>query len=197
MASLWHLSEFQPVSRLGFVTAPTSLNGGQPNFARCLGLLPHKGMLPRAKFTASKSCVLLYWQRYCTALEHCASAKHCGSIRQRTPPVFGWTAITLVIGPHCSLFFRFGRPFVKRFALCYRTVMSVLSVTLVYCGQTVARIKMKLGMQAVLGPGHIVLDGDPDPPPRKGHSPHPIFGPYLLRPNGCMDQDATWYGARP
>ena len=43
----------------------------------------------------------------------------------------------------------FGRPFVKRFALCYRTVVSpvvsvlsclscpvCLSVTLVYCGQT-------------------------------------------------------------
>jgi len=26
-------------------------------------------ILPRAKFTASKSCVLLYWQRYCTALQ--------------------------------------------------------------------------------------------------------------------------------
>ena len=25
----------------------------------------------------------------------------------------------------------------------------------------------------------------------------PIFGLYLLRPNGCMDQDVTWYGARP
>ena len=31
----------------------------------------------------------------------------------------------------------------------------------------------------------------------KGAQPPPIFGPYLLRPNGCMDQDATWYGARP
>jgi len=30
----------------------------------------------------------------------------------------------------------------------------------------------------------------------KGHSPQ-ILGPYLLRPNGWMDQDATWYGARP
>ena len=84
----------------------------------------------------------------------------------------------------------FGRPFVKRFALCYRTVvLSVcLTETLVYCGQTVGRIKMKLG--------HIVLVGDRAPPPPKGHSPHPIFGPYLLRPNACMDQDATWYGAR-
>jgi len=59
----------------------------------------------------------------------------------------------------------------------------------VYCGQTVGRIKMKLGMQVSLGPGHIVLDGDPAPPP-------PIFGPYLLWRNGWMDQDATWYGGR-
>ena len=36
----------------------------------------------------------------------------------------------------------------------------------------------------------------PAPFPPKGHSP-PIFGPYLLRPNGCMDQDATRRGARP
>ena len=36
----------------------------------------------------------------------------------------------------------FGRPFVKRFALCYQTVISLscLSVTLVYCGQTVGWI---------------------------------------------------------
>jgi len=46
----------------------------------------------------------------------------------------------------------FGRQFVKRFALCYRT--------LVYCDQTVRWINMKLGMQTVLGPGHTVLDGD-------------------------------------
>ena len=43
----------------------------------------------------------------------------------------------------------FGRPFVKQFTLCYQTIvcLSVLSVTLVYCGQTVGWIKMKLGMQ--------------------------------------------------
>jgi len=41
----------------------------------------------------------------------------------------------------------------------------------------------------------VVLDGDPAPPPPKGHPR--IFGPYLLRPNGCMDQYVTWYGARP
>jgi len=51
-----------------------------------------------------------------------------------------------------------------------------LSVTFVHCGQTVrrigsGRIKMKLGMHVGLGPGHIVLGGDPAPPPPKGHSP--------------------------
>jgi len=58
-----------------------------------------------------------------------------------------------------------GRPFVKRFALFYRTaVLSVcLFVTLVYCGQTVGWIKMKLGMQVGLGPGHIVLHEESAP----------------------------------
>jgi len=35
------------------------------------------------------------------------------------------------------------------------------------------------------------------PPATKGTEPHPIFGPRLLWPNDCMDQDATWYGGRP
>jgi len=73
-------------------------------------------------------------------------------------------------------------------------ILSVcLSVTFVHCGQTVGRIKMKLGKQVGLGPGNIALDGDPAPHPPKGA---PIFGPYLLRPNGCRDQHATWYGGR-
>jgi len=38
LVSLGHPSKFQRVSRLGFGTAPTSLNGGQPNFARCLAV---------------------------------------------------------------------------------------------------------------------------------------------------------------
>jgi len=35
------------------------------------------------------------------------------------------------------------------------------------------------------------------PSTKRGRSPSPIFGPCLLRPNGCMDQDATWYKGRP
>jgi len=38
LSSFGHPSKFQRVWRLGFVTAPTSLNGGQPNFAGCLAV---------------------------------------------------------------------------------------------------------------------------------------------------------------
>ena len=43
-----------------------------------------------------------------------------------------------------------------------------LSVTLVYCGQTIGWIKMKLGMEIGLDPGHIVLDGNPALVPERG-----------------------------
>ena len=73
-----------------------------------------------------------------------------------------------------------GRPFVKRFALWYRTVVCLSdvssSVTLVYCGQTVGRIKMKPGVRVGLGPGHIVLDGDQVPPKRA--QPPPQFSAH-------------------
>jgi len=55
----------------------------------------------------------------------------------------------------------------------------------IYCGQTAGRIKMSLGTDLGLGPGDIVLDGDPGPP--KGHNP-PIFGPCLVWPNGRPSQ---------
>jgi len=36
------------------------------------------------------------------------------------------------------------------------------------------------------------------PPPQKGvRAPFPIFGPFLLWPNGWMQQDAPGYGGRP
>jgi len=67
----------------------------------------------------------------------------------------------------------------------------------VSCGQTTGLTKMPLGMEVVLGPGDFVFDGDPAPPRKKGRSPHPIFGPCLLWPNGWMDQDPTWYRGKP
>jgi len=35
------------------------------------------------------------------------------------------------------------------------------------------------------------------PLPKRGGAPSPIFGPFLLWPNGLMHQDVTWYGGRP
>jgi len=45
-------------------------------------------------------------------------------------------------------------------------------------------------------PRRLCVRWEPSPLPQKGRKP-PIFGPRLLRPNGCMDQDATWYRGRP
>jgi len=64
--------------------------------------------------------------------------------------------------------------------------LSCPSVTFVHCGQTIGRIKIKLGTQVGLGPRHIVLDGDPAPPPPKGHSP-PQFSVHI-----CRGQIAAW-----
>jgi len=55
----------------------------------------------------------------------------------------------------------------------------VLSVTLVHCGQTVGRIKIKLGMQVGLGPGHTVLDRNPAPLPKRGRA-LPNFRPISV-----------------
>ena len=52
-----------------------------------------------------------------------------------------------------------------------------------YCGQTVGWIKMKLGIQVGLGPGHIVLDGDPAPPPQRASQ----FSAHI-----CCGQIAAW-----
>ena len=83
--SLGHPSKFQRVSRFGFVTAATSLNGSQPNFARCLaiswagtlyihfrGFLPRNGILPCATFALRPSL----------ALFGSVTARHSSSVRQ-------------------------------------------------------------------------------------------------------------------
>jgi len=56
-------------------------------------------------------------------------------------------------------------------------------------------IRMPFGMEVGLGPGHIVLGGDPASP-LKGAQP-PIFCLCLLWPNGWMHLDTSWYSGRP
>jgi len=78
---LGHHSKFQWVSRVGFVTAATSLNGSQPNFVRCLAVswadtlyLYFRRLLTRNGFTL----------RSCLALSYIGSvtARHSSSGRQ-------------------------------------------------------------------------------------------------------------------
>ena len=114
-------SKRQRLSRLGFLAA-TSLTGGQPNFARCLAvscaatlcihfrrLLPADGISHHVKFTLRPSLAFSYIGSVTAALQQRASAKLRRGTRngitelsQRAPPIFGWAAITLAIGPHSS-----------------------------------------------------------------------------------------------
>jgi len=45
---------------------------------------------------------------------------------------------------------------------------------------------MKLGMQVDLGPGHMVLDGDPAPLPRRGTSPQFLAHVYCGQTAGWI-----------
>jgi len=50
----------------------------------------------------------------------------------------------------------------------------------VYCGQMAGWIKISLGMEVGLGPGHIVLDGTQLPLPQKGAEHSPNFRPISV-----------------
>ena len=91
----------------------------------------------------------------------------------------------------------FGQPFVKRFTLCYRTIVCLSACPVCNVGVLSPNGWMdqdETWHGVGLGPGHIVLDGDPASPKR---AQPPIFSPCLLWQNGWMDQDATWYEGRP
>jgi len=72
----------------------------------------------------------------------------------------------------------FGRPLqvtVRRMTRTILSVLSILSVTLVYYGQTVEWIRIALGMEIGLGPGDIVLDGTQIPTERSTSAPSNFF----------------------
>ena len=87
-----------------------------------------------------------------------------------------------------------GRPFVKRFALCYRSVVCpvYLSVCLSVCDVCALWLNGWADQDETWHAGrprpwpHCVRWGPMASLP-KGAQPPPIFGPYLLLPNGCMD----------
>ena len=121
--SLGHPSKFQPVSRLAFVTAATSLTRGQPNFAH---VWPSPGLLHHI-YIFEGSCLLTEFCRVqnslyvqvlhspiLAALLHGTPAAGVSQtlrhgtkngiteLSQRGPPIFGRAAITLGIGPNSS-----------------------------------------------------------------------------------------------
>ena len=57
----------------------------------------------------------------------------------------------------------------------------------VCCGQTAGWIKMPVGTEVALGPGHIVSDGDQVPSPKGAQQPS-SFGPFIFWPNGRPSQ---------
>ena len=100
-----------------------------PNFAQCLAVswagtlyifggscrLTEFCYLQNSLYVQILRCVLLYCHRYCPACTPAAglnqtlrSATRNGitELSQRAPPIFGWAAITLGIGPHSSFFYR-------------------------------------------------------------------------------------------
>ena len=89
----------------------------------------------------------------------------------------------------------FGRPFIKRFTLCYQTVVCLSCLV---CDVGVLWPNGWMDQDETWHAGrprpcpHCVRWG-PSSPPQKGAEP-PIFGPCPLWPNGWMDQDGTWHG---
>jgi len=117
--SLGHPSTFQRVSRLAFVTAATSVTGGQPNFARCLAVswagtlyIHFRGSCALTEFCQVQNPLYDQVLRspILAALLHCTLAAAVSQtlwrgtgngiteLSQRAPPVFGWAAIALGIG---------------------------------------------------------------------------------------------------
>jgi len=132
------------------------------------------------RWTFASAACALWWRR-----TSCQASMTSWSIRApSTPPTSStvcWTsAAWLPVRPqgadppyslkvrhvyHTCLAVSFGRPMLSDRCL------SCLVCDVVYCGQTVGWIKMPLGMEVGLSPGHIVLHVDP-PPPKRGTAPN-------------------------
>ena len=97
---------------------------------------------------------------------------------ERSPPIFG----RCILG---------GRPRPRRRCVRWGRSSPLKGAHLqfsvrVYCGQTTGWLKSPLFTEVDLGPGHILLDGDPAPP-RKGHS-SPLFSAHVYCGHGRQSQ---------
>jgi len=122
---LGHPCKFQRASSVGFVTAPTSVNGRQPNFARCLAVscadtlyIHFRGLFTVKDFYQVQNSLyvqilrspilaaLLHGTRVVEVSQTLRRGRlHGMELRnfwQRTPLIFSWAAIPLAIGPHST-----------------------------------------------------------------------------------------------
>jgi len=119
--SLRHSCKFQRVWRLGFVTAAMSLNGSQPNFARCIAVSwagIHYIYIFGGSCLVTEFCQVQNSLRVLQVLRSpilaallqgtlVVGVSQLCAVEQRAPPMFGRAAIMLGIGPHSSLAFIF------------------------------------------------------------------------------------------
>jgi len=134
LASLGHTTKFQPVSRFRFVTAATSLNGGQLNLSQCLAIswagtvhINLQGLLPLTEFCQLQNslCVQVLRSPLLAALLHGTQAAGvsqfaawCKEWNYGTfADILGRAAITSGIGSHstvltyrCKIVFTFFYP---------------------------------------------------------------------------------------
>ena len=132
LASLRHPSKFQRVSRVAFVTAATSLTGGQWNFARCLAVscagtlyIHFRGSCPLTEFCPLQNPLYVQVLRsfiLAALLQGTTAAGVSQTLRRRykewnygtfadgATSIFGSSAgrpSRWAIGPHCSCYFMF------------------------------------------------------------------------------------------
>jgi len=125
------------VSRLHYCSNVAHQRGGQPNFARSLAVswagtlyIHFRGLLPPPPLRwnyawckidcTPKSCVLLYLQCYCTALQQWTSAKLCGVVQ-------GMKLLNICRGYHLYLA---GRP--SRWASAHILVKDIVQYLQIY-----------------------------------------------------------------
>jgi len=74
-----------------------------------LGAFAPDGILARAIFTLRPSLAFSYigsvtaWHSSISQTLRCGTRNGTTELSQKVPPIFGWTAIALGIGPHSSL----------------------------------------------------------------------------------------------
>jgi len=117
-------------------------------FGRLLGwytIYTFWGFRPLTEFCPVQNslCVQILRSRILAALLHGTSVSQTlrrgtrngiTELSQRAPPIFGWAAITLEIGPHCSCFLRCMQTSHAQYSILTRVIIQRVIVRQLECG---------------------------------------------------------------